>query len=283
MFALALGFALGSATPMVATAPVGDTTVRIGRATRVSVSTLTRSVRLLGVTGDRVTVTGASFEHDGDVVEISGSPLGPSRGDGPITVSVPTWAEVEVTSVQGSVSIANAPARLMVGVVDGRISVDGGADRMTLSGTGEISVRNFAGRQLTIGGVAGDIDVRNATGTVEVASVSGDLSLVGLTGGDIRAESTSGDISWSGGLARDGYYRFVTHDGDVELALPKAVDAQIEVETFSGSFHSAIAAVTSGDDDSAVGRRIVVRYGSGSARVRVESFSGDVRVVRSKR
>lgn len=72
-----------------------------------------------------------------------------------------------------------------------------------------------------------------------------------------------------------GELRVETTAGDVELALADPVDAQFSVRAFRGSFSTGLAIEPPPDE-----QRAEFTLGAGSARIRLESFSGRIRVDR---
>src|SRR6266478_1075584 len=68
-------------------------------------------------------------------------------------------------------------------------------------------------------------------GHVEIDSVSGDVSMQAVTGPLVRVSSTSGNIRYDGDFGYAGEYRFNSHSGDIDAAIPD--DASIDVRAQS--------------------------------------------------
>ena len=132
---------------------------------------------------------------------------------------------------------------------------------------------------------------------VSVESVSGDIVLSGRLDGEVHAESVSGEITIdtkgerltrlatatvSGdvharvALADGATVKSETVSGEITLVLPKSLSARVDGETFSGDLDIPGAEVHR--PKYGPGASVDHRYGSGSANIRIESFSGDARI-----
>ncbi len=162
------------------------------------------------------------------------------------------------------------------------------------------TVRVPDGLMLRLGTVSGDVVAERLVGTLELSSVSGDVSLSGGKGPSISLETVSGDIELLDGDAKDveghtvsgevtfagtvidgGSYDFSTTSGDIRLTLPGQPNATLSAATFSGSFSSDLP--TSRNESRRRRHRYDATWGNGSARLDVESLSGDIRITTASR
>ncbi len=263
-----------------------DTTFRITRGTTITIDAGMQAVTVRGTDGDQVTVRGADVSHDGREVAIDGGMPFRNRGrGGPITVSVPRWARVSASSVMGAITVENAPADLEVEAVNGGVTVSGGSGTMSLtSATGGITVRGFTGSRLDIEAVAGTVDVDGASGSLGIESVSNPIILRNVTATSVEASSTNGSIEWHGGFDPAGRYQFTSHNGTIDLWVPRSINARLQITSFNGSFDTSIPATTTGsggtrrDGDWPGERETTATYGRGAASVHLETFNGRIRV-----
>ena len=127
--------------------------------------------------------------------------------------------------------------------------------------------------------LSGDVTLDRARGDVEVETVSGDIVLQDVVTKQIRAHSTSGDLAFAGTIVSAGRYEFTTHSGEIRLALPASVGAQLSLSTFSGEIDSAFP-ITLTPGAHGIGasqaKKLNFSLGQGSARIMAETFSGDV-------
>jgi DUF4097 and DUF4098 domain-containing protein YvlB len=148
----------------------------------------------------------------------------------------------------------------------GRIDVE------SLSGDVAIQVVNG---ESTIHTVSGEVQLGAARGDLEIETVSGDIDLRDVVAKQIRVHTTSGDVDFSGQILPDGRYEYNTHSGEIRLALPADVGAQLNVATYNGGIESdfPITLQAGKDHDN---KRLSFTLGQGTARISAETFSGDI-------
>jgi DUF4097 and DUF4098 domain-containing protein YvlB len=131
--------------------------------------------------------------------------------------------------------------------------------------------------------VSGDVRLADVEGaTLEATTVSGDVELSAVEATELAAETVSGDVDFRGVLRRNGRYELKSLSGDVVMELPAGSGANVSGSTFSGRFQSDFPLTSRASGKYASGKRIEGTIGDGSARLRVESFSGDL-ALRSRR
>jgi hypothetical protein len=146
--------------------------------------------------------------------------------------------------------------------------------------SGDVIGRGLRGT-LDLATVSGDLRLSDLKATtLEASSVSGDVELDGVEAREVTAETVSGDVVYVGRVQREGSYYFKTLSGDVELTIPEQPDATLRGSTFSGRLDSDFPTST---NDRRRRNRFSATWGSGSATIDVESFSGDVRIRRATR
>lgn len=159
----------------------------------------------------------------------------------------------------------------------------------------DFTVRVPSGLLLHIGTVSGDVAAERLEGELELKSVSGDVRLAGGTGPTIELETVSGDVEILDGRAKDVYghtvsgevtfrgpvladgtYEFSTTSGNIAVALPESPNAKLTAATFSGRFSSDLP--TTQNEARRNRRRHNATWGNGSARLDLESLSGNIRI-----
>lgn len=139
--------------------------------------------------------------------------------------------------------------------------------------SGDVSVDEVEGK-LMFKSVSGDVNVETSRGEIHAYTVSGDVELAGFAG-ELEVESRSGDVelvavgSVSGVLA--------TKSGDITVALPDAVDFDIELSSEeSGDIELELE-----EPFETLERResyVHIRRGAGSDRLVCRTRSGDITV-----
>ena len=203
------------------------------------------------------------------------------RGRGSDTrfeVTVPSGARVSARAVSGDISITGTRGGIDAFSQSGDVTVDDAGDMVDLrTVSGDIQARRLTG-SIEIGTTSGDVTVSDARGDVEVSSVSGDVELRNIVGRFVRAKSTSGDLSFQGGVDAAARYEFASHSGGVYLTIPQNTGALLTVATYSGSIESDFPITLKPGEHGIGTRRFTFEIGRGDARISAESFSGDVTI-----
>lgn len=245
----------------------------------ISVGNISGSVRIVGSDQEMMILEG-EIEDGVDKVDISGDEDSlrvrvethrNSRGnaDADLTLRVPRNARIEVRCVSCDVELRDATGVADLETVSGEITIGGELKTIELkSVSGDIRV-DGVGERLVARSVSGDVEVRSAIGEVELETVSGDMRIAGGNVTRFRAKSVSGEVELRGNITGRGNSDIESHSGDVTLELGDKTDASFEVHTFSGQIEGK------GGDSK---KRDRFTIGSGSARVSIRTFSGDVRL-----
>jgi hypothetical protein len=158
------------------------------------------------------------------------------------------------------------------------VRVPSGLKLDTKTVSGDVRGKGLRG-ELDIGTVSGDVRLADLeAGSLDAASVSGEIELDRVRARDVSAETVSGNVTYVGDIDSQGSYNFKTLSGDVVVTVPRQPNAQLSAVTFSGDFRSDFPTQT---DPKRRRHRYNATWGSGSARIDLESFSGDI-AIRSK-
>lgn len=141
-----------------------------------------------------------------------------------VELMVPRGATIEIESRSGHVEVADVAAA-RVKVLSGDVNVRRVSESVEVSClSGDVSVEDSSG-PVRVATVSGDVEARNvrrvaAGDNFEVRSTSGDVTVEGVTHGQVSGAAVSGQVLYTGALARGGSYDFRTISGDVTLELP---------------------------------------------------------------
>lgn len=253
----------------------------------VRVFNLAGSTRVIGWDRDSVMVTGTVAAggrlYGGGgrgAVKLGVEPSTPG-GDAPagvLEVRVPHGAALSVKSGTADVEVRDVRNSVEVMSVGGRVTVTGDARQISVeSMTGDVLVRSAAPvvRVRTAGGSA---TIEGAGEDLRVETVSGPIVVRAARPRRTRIESTTGTVTWDGGLAADGTLDVHTHESAVRLTFPATVAAAFELTTYDGllvnRFGSAAARPSRG------GKPLRFTVNGGGAQVAVRTLKGDVGVYR---
>lgn len=227
-------------------------------------------------------------------VRVSGSEGLDAYAD--IVVRVPKGAEVGVWLGVGQVTLRNVDGTISVDVsaadvtasgIRGRLSMDTGSGDVRVTdaegsvtvdaGSGNFTLENVRGDELSVDGGSGDVTGRGVRVRRAVFDLgSGDTRLTDVSADDLVVDTGSGnvDLTLVSGVRT---MALDTGSGDVTLRVPASFGAMLEVDTGSGDLDVELPlTVTRRSRTSLVGT-----IGDGKGRVRVDTGSGDVRILRA--
>lgn len=274
-----------------------DTTLHLPRNGAVEIDSRMRDVTVRTGITDLVTIRGATAELDGGTLSINGDGRR-NPGRGLIEVTVPVWAHVEINTIGGNLIFVSMPDRVDAETVSGFIRATGGSGTADLqSVAGPVTVTDFHGTKLSIDATGGAVTVTSSSGRMEIDNVTGGIVLRGIRSTSVSASTVNDGIDFDGVLAPTGSYDFASQNGDVTLTLGADVSARMKITTLNGQFRSPqIPATTNGTGtststdrrsgksnrrDDTDERAFIATYGSGSARVTIDVFNGNI-IVKKK-
>jgi hypothetical protein len=140
------------------------------------------------------------------------------------------------------------------------------------------TVRVPAGVRLDVRTVNGGLDIRGAGAEVVARTTNGPVRAES-SGGPVSARTTNGPVHarmGSVGDARD--LEFTTTNGPVTVEMPDDLGAEVSMSTTNGSVSTEFPVTVQGRIDP---RRMTVRLGDGSRRVRLRTTNGNVELRRT--
>lgn len=197
----------------------------------------------------------------------------PGRTDFDLTV--PAWMAADLDGMNFSVEV-DGVASVKASTLNGDLIARRAGEVSFNTMNGDIRVEDARGR-LSLSTVSGRIEVQGASGDISAQAVSGHIGLYRIESSRVEASSVSGQVIYSGSVRDNGSYALGTHSGAVTFALPAGANATVNTSTMTGGLN---ASFTLPSLDQRSRGRTQIRFGNGSASVDLESFSGDVRLVR---
>lgn len=190
---------------------------------------------------------------------------------------MPEAASIEAETVSADIRVSGSRGGYVIlRTVSGDLQVDAEPQRLELNSvSGDVEFEGAVGRS-SIETVSGEIVIVGASGEISASTVSGDVS---LDAGQLergRFEAVSGDLILSLSLADGGRLACDSMSGDVKLSLPADQQAEFTAQTFSGDIRTDFGKsvrVSKGP-----GVVLEHRQGENGAKIRIESFSGDVAI-----
>ncbi len=267
-----------------------DTTVKLDRGGAVDLSLISGKIRVTGWDRPDVKVSASiesgilRFDANSSRVSLSveeSDDSGRHRrhdvGDARYDVSVPRGSRLILEAVSGDIIAVGSQGEIEATSVSGDVDVANGVREVSAEAvSGSVHAAHINGN-LRAETVSGDVRVESVTGNVQATSVSGNVRLVGAQSTDVRTETVSGDIVYSGSIDAGGKYSFESHSGTLRLNIPKGAGARFSIETFSGDVSTdfPVTVVPVGTGRRRDGR-MDFTTGDGRARVTAQTFSGQI-------
>jgi len=267
--------------------PKSDQTVDVTKGTRLVLSNnagevVVRSwerdqVRIQATHGARETI---SAETPDMTLRIRTQRASGSRGPGGLVdyqITVPRWMPVNLSGTYLDATIEGTTAEVTVETVHGNARVVGGNGAVSLrSVEGVITVDKASGRvQAT--GVNEGIRITNVTGEITAETTNGDIFIDNAQTSNLEAYTVNGEVTFNGTIRDNGVYKLGTHNGDIRVGLGGANNATVFVRTFQGDFAADFPVqLPEGQNPRSGSKRFNFTLGSGSARIELQSFGGDI-------
>jgi len=129
----------------------------------------------------------------------------------------------------------------------------------------------------TIETVNGNLEIEGMDGKIKAATVNGDIEILGIVG-DVNLDTVNGSIEAQ--FSRlEGRQRAIldTVNGRIEVTLPANADASVSADTVNGSIRGGDFGLEV-DKSGFVGKEMQGDIGSGSARLKMDTVNGAIRL-----
>jgi hypothetical protein len=202
-----------------------------------------------------------------------------------ISVKVPPDAAIDLRTVSGDIRVTNVKGEVRVQGVSGNLALEGTARLAAVKTvSGDVTLTNAGGdAQLSLSTVNGDLLVQTLNArSLDVNTVNGDVRIAGWSGDRAHIRTLDGDLDLQATLVKGGRYEIESHSGDIQLSLSDQPGFDLETHTFSGRIRIDFPIKSEGPirDDNRGPRSIRGTYGDASSSLRVQTFSGNLTVMR---
>jgi DUF4097 and DUF4098 domain-containing protein YvlB len=235
----------------------------------------------IGKDVERVEVTGEGNRTSIRVILPQGHNWGMRDGEAHLLIHVPAGSSIAATLVSSDLKISAVHGGLELRTVSGNISGEGGGDVHANAVSGDIRLTANSATVIEVKAISGNIVLTGGNADVEATTVSGDAHLTLGTVSRARFKTVSGSVSATLAAASDAQIEGESVSGDVKLDFASAPAADFDIQTISGDIDNCFGPKPT-ESRHGPGARLSFKTGDSSARVRVSSHSGDVRLCAKK-
>ena len=240
----------------------------------------------LGADVERVDVAGAGSRTTVRVVthESHGASFGwHGGGEAHLVVHVPARSSVTATLVSADISVTGVAGDLELHTVSGAVTAAAQHEVRVNTVSGDVHLTaGPESRRIEVATVSGDLAVTGGGGELTATTVSGDGTLTVGALSRARIKTVSGDFSVTAPLADDGRLEAESVSGDLQITFAGAIPpATFDLQSLSGELSTCFGH-KSLREGSGPGSRLSFQEGAGSARVRVDTRSGNVTLCSKK-
>ena len=194
-----------------------------------------------------------------------------------LKLKVPLGVSIDASAVSADIKISGLEnEKLTASSVSGNVRVNASSGRVSIeSVSGDVE---FSGQttRITAESVSGDIELSGVSGEVSATTVSGDVEMKTGMLDSGKLETVSGDMTVITEISGNGRLSAESMSGDATIILPASQAGVFKAQSFSGRINSDFGSVNHAKHGP--GSHLKYVAGNGDAEVRVESFSGNIKL-----
>lgn len=196
-----------------------------------------------------------------------------------LKLMMPKGATVDVSTVSADIDISGLDnEKLTANSVSGDVDVNAASRRVSVETvSGDLEFDGDTSR-ISAETVSGDMNLSGIAGEIEATTVSGDMELQAGLVDSVKLETVSGDVTAAAEVSGNGKLSAESMSGDVTIILPASQESLFRAQSFSGRISTDFGSVEQAKHGP--GSHLKYLAGSNGAEVRVESFSGNIRLKR---
>jgi hypothetical protein len=192
-------------------------------------------------------------------------------------ITVPAAMPLNLSGTYAQITVDGVTGPIRAETVEGEVDVKGGRGNITLSSIqGSVTLADASGR-IELTSVNEDIDVDNVTGEIKIEATNGEVTMTKIRSSSVEAATINGDVVYDGTINDGGSYSFTSHNGDITATIPERANVSITAATANGDLDASFTLPLTSTHGR---RRWTFKLGTGSARLEVESFQGDIQLRR---
>ena len=261
-----------------------DTTIAVPAGASLSVNNFGGGITVHGWSENRVKVHGETGRRGRVEVSLVGNTVvvkTGSREGAPsvidLDITVPQSMELNLSGTYADITVDGVQGSISAETVNGEVNVRGGKGNITLhSIQGAVTLADASGR-IEVNSVNEDVELTNVSGEIKVETTNGSVMLMGVQSASVDAGTINGDVVYEGTVKDGGSYSFGSHNGDITVSIPEGANVTVTTATANGDIDASFALPLPNTTGK---HRKTFKIGSGSARMELESFQGDIEMRR---
>jgi DUF4097 and DUF4098 domain-containing protein YvlB len=199
------------------------------------------------------------------------------HGDADLTIKVPQGSELNVSAVSADITTAKVLGAQRLQSVSGEVRADVAADVDVKTVSGDVAVKGHGqSGSMHVSSVSGDLRIEHLGGDIEVTTVSGEVKGTVDNAHEIRARTTSGDLTLEGRLARGVSVDANSVSGELSLRAAAEGGYSYELRSFSGDINNCLGTHAERTSEYAPGKVLRGTSGAGAGKVYMKSMSGEL-------
>ncbi len=194
-----------------------------------------------------------------------------------LKLMMPEGASIDASAVSADIDISGLDnEKLTANSVSGDVDVKASSRRVSIeSVSGDLEFNGETAR-ISAETVSGDMNLSGISGEIEATTVSGDMELQAGQVDSVKLETVSGDMTVVAEVSGNGKLSAESMSGDVTILLPASQAGLFKAQSFSGRITTDFGSVE--EAKHGPGSHLKYLTGNSGAEVRVESFSGNIKL-----
>ncbi len=179
-------------------------------------------------------------------------------------ISVPEDAELQIHDDSGGVNVSNVLGDMNVETI-----------------AADVDMADVAG-YLTVKTVGGAFECARCAGRLEVSSITGSFKLIDLRSTYVRAQTSEGNILFTGQFLPNSTYRLKNYNGVIEVRFSLEDSFDLSATSLKGKVHNEAKLVPPSHHRfiPRFGNGLFGSYNSGRAMVELSSFDGTINILK---
>jgi DUF4097 and DUF4098 domain-containing protein YvlB len=180
-------------------------------------------------------------------------------------INVPEDAELQIHNDSGAVNVANVLGDMNVETVAAAVDLEDSA--------GYVTIRT----------VGGSFQCTRCAGKLEISSISGNLRLTDIHSIHVHAQTSTGNILFSGEFLPNGTYRLKNYSGLIEVRFSPSDSFDLSATSLKGKVINEASLTPKSHQQhfySRFGNSLFGTFNAGRAKVELTSFDGTISILK---